>query len=382
MKKFILGIMALSLMVLVGCSQQHSNKSVDNSKPIIEVNGSVITQKTFDDKLKTQLESSILGSQKIDLKDSKNKFIYLLFKDRVVNELIIRELLSQEIEKRNIKIDDKEINDTIEALSKQVGGKEKFEATLKKEGMTVDQFKETVKNDLKVKALVNSLAVTKVSDGDVKRFYEKNRKSKFTSPDSVRASHILISASEEDFRDKIKTEDPKLSNEEVNQKVNEEMAKTKAKTEKILKEVNADPTKFDQYAKKYSEDFSSAKNGGDLGFFGKEDMVKPFSDVAFKLKPDTISEIVKTQFGFHIIKVTDRKKAGVTPYSEVKGEIKKYLEDQNKVAVLQKFIDGLKTSAKINYLNKDYDPANIKKEIKKAAKESKGLINTKPVVKK
>ena len=382
MKKFILGILALSFMVLAGCSQQHANKPVDNSKPIIEVNGSVITQKMFDDKIKTQLESSILGSQKIDLKDPKNKFIYLLFKDRVVNELIIRELLSQEIEKRNIKVSDEEVNKTIDELIKQVGSKEKFEETLKKGNMNIDQFKEIVKNDLKVKALINSLAVTKVSEGDVKRFYDKNKATKFTTPDRVRASHILISASEEDLRDKIKTENPKLSSDEVTQKVNEEMTKASSKAEKILKEVNADPTKFDVYAKKYSEDFSSAKNGGDLGFFGKEDMVKPFSDAAFSLKPDTISEVIKTPFGFHIIKVTDRKKAGVTPYNEVNGEIKKYLEDQNKVMVLQKFMDGLKASAKINYLDKDYDPANIKKEIKDAAKENKSLLTPQPPVKK
>jgi parvulin-like peptidyl-prolyl isomerase len=382
MKKFIVGALALCLTVFAGCSQNKAMKPVDNSKTIIEVNGSGITQKTFDDTLKIQMKSSVMGSQKIDFNDPKNKFIYLIFKDRVANELVIRELLSQEIARRNIKIDEKDVDKAVEDLSKQVGGKDKLNEVLKKNNVNIDQFKETVRNDLKIKALINSISVTSVSDGDVKRFYDQNKTTKFTLPDKVRASHILISASEDDIKDKIKSENPKLSEQDVNKKVAEEMSKLQAKAEKILAEVNANPTEFDKLAKKYSEDFSSAKNGGDLGFFGKEEMVKPFSTVAFNLKPDTVSEVVKTQFGFHIIKVTDRKKAGVTPFNEVKGEIKKYLEDQNKVATLQKFIETLKKSATIKYLDPNYDPAKIQEELKQLSKANKGMLPQQQGVKK
>lgn len=370
MKKLILGFMALSLTVLMGCTQK---QAVDNSKPVIKVNDSVITQKVFDDALNAQVESSIMGAQGIDINDPKNKIIYLIFKDRVANELIIRQLLSQEIEKRNITVNEKDIDKSIEELTKKVGGEKKLKEILKTNKVSMDKFKESMRNDLKMKSLIDSFAITKVSDGEAKRFYEKNKKTKFTHQDTVRASHILISASTDDLKDKIKAENPKISKEELRQKIEKEMSKLNAKAQKILKEAKANPAKFDKLAEKYSEDFSSAKNGGDLGFFAKEEMVKPFSKVAFSLKPDTISNIVRTQFGFHIIKVTDRKTAGVVPYDEVKPEIKKYLEDQNKIQALQKFIDALKSSAKIKYLDEDYNPKNIKKELKNLAKEQKNI---------
>jgi len=164
-----------------------------------------------------------------------------------------------------------------------------------------------------------------------------------------------------------------LSKEAVAAKIDEEVAKAKKKAENILVEVKNKPAEFGKLASRYSEDSSSAKKDGDLGFFAQKDMVKEFADAAFSQKPDTISDLVKTQFGYHIIKVTDRKKAGVTPFKEVEPEIKKYLEDTNKTKVVQNFIEGIKNSAKIEYLDKSYDPAGVQDEIKKLAQSQKPL---------
>ena len=126
----------------------------------------------------------------------------------------------------------------------------------------------------------------------------------------------------------------------------------KAKAEAILAEVKANPDNFEQIAMKKSEDKVSGERGGELGFFSRNDMVKEFSDAAFAMKPNTISEnLVKTNYGFHIIKVTDRAEAGTTPFVKVKDEIKFYLETQEQVKVLKNLTDGLMKTAKIEYID-------------------------------
>ena len=102
-----------------------------------------------------------------------------------------------------------------------------------------------------------------------------------------------------------------------------------------------------------------------MGFFPREAMVKEFSDAAFSLKPDTVSEIVVTQFGNHIIIVTDRAAAGIAPYDQVKGEIKAYLEQSKKISALQNLFDGLKSNAKIEFNDPAFDPKNIQDKLKK-----------------
>ena len=119
-----------------------------------------------------------------------------------------------------------------------------------------------------------------------------------------------------------------------------------------FKEAQAKAADFAELAKKYSDDIGSARNGGDLGFFSKDQMVKPFADAAFSQKPGTVSDLVKSEFGYHIIKVVDRKKAGVMALNEIKDEIKKYLEDEQKMKILQAFIEGLKPQMQVVYIEK------------------------------
>jgi len=137
----------------------------------------------------------------------------------------------------------------------------------------------------------------------------------------------------------------------------------KAKAEKLLAEIKLDPSKFEALAKINSDDPRSATNGGDLGYFQKGQMVPAFDKVVFTLAPGQISDIVKTDFGYHIIKVTDRKRSGIVPFVEIKEEIKKYIANQEKVAILQKLLVNLKNSAYITYLDPQYDLSGIEKEM-------------------
>jgi len=154
-------------------------------------------------------------------------------------------------------------------------------------------------------------AKTVVPEADVKRAYDDNIE-QYSTPEQIRASHILL-----------KTE-------------GKDDAAVKAKAEDILKQAKAGAD-FGELAKKYSEDESNAKNGGDLDYFGHGKMVPEFDAVAFTLQPGQISELVKTQFGYHIIKLTDKKPGTTRPFAELRQQLTdqlSYERAQSKAAEL------------------------------------------------
>ena len=146
-----------------------------------------------------------------------------------------------------------------------------------------------------------------VSDADIKSFYGQNTK-RYGVDEQRRASHILIAVNKDATAAAVAT--------------------AKAKAEKLLSEVRATPTDFAKIAKTNSDDPGSGERGGDLGIFGHGMMVKAFDASAFKLKVDQISDLVRSDFGFHIIKVTEIKPASIKPLDEVKAEISREIKTQ------------------------------------------------------
>ena len=138
-------------------------------------------------------------------------------------------------------------------------------------------------------------AKVNIPDADVEKEY-KNNEEQYKTPEQVRASHILL-----------KTE-------------GKDDAAVKAKAEEILKQARSGAD-FADLAKKNSEDEASAKNGGDLDYFGKGRMVPEFDAAVFAMEPGQISDLVKTQYGYHIIKLVDKKPATTRPYAQVQQQL-------------------------------------------------------------
>jgi len=361
MKKFTLGILASSLIFLGGCFKQKA----DNSKPIIKVNDDVITEKMFEETMQQSYKITGQGEQGQNLDDPKSKFIYLVHKNRVINDLIASKLIKQEAEKRQIKVEESQIDAVIDNIAQSMGGKERFMASLALNKIDEETFRKNIKTDLLKKELIqNIIGDSKVTAEEIKEFYEKNKEDKFKHGEEVKASHILITASENEIKNRLKAEnaDVDLSKEVIEEKVEKELKQVKEKAYQLHEELKDNPDKFAEYAKKYSEDPASSAKGGDLGFFSKEEMVPEFAEAAFSTKPGKLSDIVKTQFGYHIIKVVDRKEAGITPFDEIKTRIKRYLEEKKKMEAFQKLMEESKQSAKIVYLQDEYDLEKIKKE--------------------
>lgn len=138
----------------------------------------------------------------------------------------------------------------------------------------------------------------KLGDDELRKLYNSNLDS-FRTPERVRARHILIKAKKDDKDDE---------------------AKAKAKAEGLLKQIKSGAN-FAELAQKNSDDTGSATKGGDLDFFPREQMVKPFSDSAFSLKINEVSDLVKTDFGYHIIQTTAKEEARLKPFEEVKAKL-------------------------------------------------------------
>jgi peptidyl-prolyl cis-trans isomerase C len=246
-----------------------------------------------------------------------------------LDQLVVYTLLSQESQNRGIKIEDTEIDQKVEQLRKQFPTQEAFAKALADRGMTLDGLKQTARKDLGVTKLMDAEMSTEAvpSDADAKSFYEKNP-DRFKEAEKVRASHILI---------RVDQKAPAAAKQ-----------KARAEIDAVLKQAKAGGD-FAKLAQQHSQDGSAAQ-GGDLDYFTRERMVPEFSKVAFELKPGEISDVVETQFGYHIIKVVDHQAPRTVPYEQVNGKIKEFLGNQKKQQHADAFIDGLKKKSKIEVL--------------------------------
>jgi peptidyl-prolyl cis-trans isomerase C len=246
-----------------------------------------------------------------------------------LDQLVVYTLLSQESRNRGIKVADTEIDQKIEQLRKQFPNQEAFAKALTDRGLTMDRLKHDAQVDISVNKLMDAELANEPapSEQDAKTFYDKNPE-RFKEQEKVRASHILI---------------------KVDQKA-PEAAKQKARAEidEVLKQAKAGGD-FAKLAQEHSQDGSAAQ-GGDLDYFTRDRMVPEFAKVAFELKPGQISDVVQTQFGYHIIKVVDHQAARTVPYEQVDAQIKQFLGNQKKQQHTEAFIDGLKKKSKIEVL--------------------------------
>ncbi|UCG50311.1 MAG: peptidyl-prolyl cis-trans isomerase [Phycisphaerales bacterium] len=210
---------------------------------------------------------------------------------------------------------------------------EEFEKKAAEYGQSFGEFREQLGRQLTYEKLLEPQWAGKIdfNDQDAKKYYDENLK-RYTSPEQVRASHILITPDKSD----------------PNTDPNQAKAKALAKTRDLLKQIN-EGADFAELAKANSKDPGSASRGGDLDYFPRGKMVAPFDKAAFELEVGKISDIVETNYGYHIIKVTDHKEAGVTPFEEVSDGIIEELTQRKKSEFAKEYIESLRAKADIVY---------------------------------
>jgi peptidyl-prolyl cis-trans isomerase C len=248
----------------------------------------------------------------------------------VLDQLIGYKVLAQETKTRKVDVPDAEVDARIGQIRGQFPNEETFTQMLAQRKLTLDQVKSDARQDMAIAKMIEDEIAAKVAvkPEQVTDFYAKNP-DQFKEGESVRASHILIAV-------------PKGADAAAK-------AQARAKAEGILKDVKAGKD-FAALAKEHSADPGSAANGGDLGFFQQGQMVGPFNDAAFSLAPGTTSDLVETDFGFHIIKVAEKKAGRTIPLEEVKPQVEQYLQQMNRQEQTEAFVNGLKAKGKIEVL--------------------------------
>ncbi len=221
--------------------------------------------------------------------DELNKAMLSQYGAEVLNTLISNKVIELEGEKEKVKVTDEEIQAEKEELIEMYGGEESFEAIM--DSNNVDE--EALREDIRIYSLTKKLMEKDIdiTDEEISAYFEENKVS-FDQQEQVEASHILV----EDEATAIEIKE-KLDNGED----------------------------FAELAKEYSTDTASAENGGELGYFAKGEMVEEFEATAFSMEINEISAPVKTEYGYHIIKVTAKKEAKEATLDEVKEDIREQL---------------------------------------------------------
>ncbi|MFT3850742.1 MAG: SurA N-terminal domain-containing protein [Propionivibrio sp.] len=310
----------------------------------------------------------------------------------ILNSLIDKHLLILEADKKHLMTGDDTLRDVIRAIpGLQENGKfsmERYESALRSKGMSRPQFEARLRQDLTLQQLLGSVSETaivsatqadallrlqleerqfneyriasepfadkvKVDAAEVQKYYDDN-KMQYEVAEQVKAEYVVLSldallsqvtvsdteikAWYDGHKDRYEVpEERRASHILILAKPDADKAKAKAKAEEVLAELQKSPAKFAELAKKYSEDPGSAQKGGDLGFFGRGMMVKPFEEEVFKQKEGDLSGLVESEFGYHIIKLTGIKAGSLRPIEEVKAEIEGELKRQ---AASRKFAEA------------------------------------------
>ncbi|CAH2213787.1 peptidylprolyl isomerase [Tepidibacter aestuarii] len=297
------------------------------SKDVVaRVNDKVITVSEYEKTLAMYKKNfeAIYGEGIWETEVETGQTVIEVVKERVLNNMINDEVIYQIAQNENITVEDKDVEEQFKQFKAQVELNEEFKKFLEENGID-DQF---LKNQLKKDMLIskyneNYTASLELNDEKLKEYYEKNKEE--YKKEEVRASHILFKTIDDSMNP--------LSDEDKN------AAKKKAE-DILLRAKNGED--FASLAKEYSEDTASGNYGGDLGYFGKGVMVQEFEKGAFELNPGEISDLVETQFGYHIIKVFD-KAYEIIPFEDVKDEIQLDIE----IGSYEEKIDQFKKDNKV-----------------------------------
>lgn len=324
--RWLAGLLAVVFLafIVTGC----------NFGAVAKVNGVSIPKSKLEKRLEKQKKVMEKDGAKFEGESGKKMLDAL--RVQILEQLISEELTLQAAKKEGVMPTDKEIEDRMNQMIKSFGSKEEFDKALKEYGYTEDDMRDYLKVQLATNKLFEKVTRNvSVTDDEVKKYFEENKQN-YKIPEGVKVRHILIRF------------------DTANEKVGRTEEKAKQEAEEILKKIKAGAD-FAQLAKEKSEDPGSKDNGGLLvnpatqdQYFSRDMLDKAFADAAFALKPGEITkEVVKSSYGYHIIKLEDKRPEKMPTFEEVKDKVKEDLLQSKKNEVFKKYLDDFKKKSKI-----------------------------------
>lgn len=251
-------------------------------------------------------------------------------RESVLEKMIKLELLSQESKKAGVSVGATDIDNELKVYKKGFADDKSFAKALGEAGITEGELRKQIGKNLTIQKFIDTKFKGKaqVTEQEAKDFYNNNQ-DKFVQPEMAHARHILITAKETESK--------------------ADKDRKRAKLVQIKKQLK-DGADFAELAKQFS-DCPSKERGGDLGFFPRGQMVKPFEQAVFKMMPGDVSDVVETEFGFHLIKLEEKKPAKTVSFDEAKAKITAYLTQEKVTGNIEAFLAETKAKATIKILS-------------------------------
>lgn len=334
MKTYLMSL-ACFVILSVACglarsAEPNAPDQTTSDSVAVTVNGHDIYESQIEEELKPQLERMSKQLPPALVEQNKKRL-----RTQTLERMVVEELLDEQIKKADITVIEEDVNNQLKQMASQQRpplSMEDFKAMIEAYGRSFDEVKQRIKRGLSYQKLLEAKWAGKinVTEEDAQKYYSENKR-RFETPEQVRASHILITPDTTD----------------LNSDPNQAKAKAKEKAEDLLKQIK-EGADFAELAKANSACPSAAK-GGDLDFFRRGQMVGPFEKAAFELDVGQISDVVETRFGYHIIKVTDKKQASTKTFDQAKDDIINTLKQTKQSEFAKTYIDSLKADASIVY---------------------------------
>ena len=300
-----------------GKDTEPSAQTADPDKKVAEVNGVIITQAELDREIDNLLRKGQMNQTQPVSED---------FKQKALDNLIKKELIYQAAKKSGVKVDEAEVEKQFEQVKGRFPSDDAFKEILENQNMTKEQVKDEIRQALVIRSYIENEFMEQIEvTEEMKKEYYSGNKEKFKQPERVKASHILV---------KVPPDADEKTRKEAREKI-----------EKIQEEIKAGED-FTKLAQEKSEGPSSEK-GGDLGFFMRGQMVKPFEEAAFSLKEGEVSQIVETQFGYHIIKVSEKESEKTMSYEEMAPRIEQFLKQEKMMKMVQDKLEQMRENVDI-----------------------------------
>ena len=304
----LLAFMAITFVIApltFSATDAEKKEETKERKVVAKVNGKPI----YEDQLSGDVSKSLKKWKKYGMKQQTPELTYK-FQTRALNKVIDDELVIQAAQKIKVTDLDEKVDVKLQKMKKKYRTEEQFEDHLKRRNLTLKELQGNLAQQVHVDEYLKKQGIIDpdIPEAKIKEFYDSGPEN-YARKETIEVSHILIKVEEG--------------------ATPEEKEKAYLKIEEIRKEIIGGKD-FAEMAKEHSQ-CNSASGGGSLRHIERGYMPKEFDEVAFTIEKNTVSDIVETKFGYHIILVTDKKSGGIAPYEEVRDFIKKYLQkDESK----------------------------------------------------
>jgi parvulin-like peptidyl-prolyl isomerase len=313
---------------------------------IATVNGSPVSRKFYEMFLRNGREELGLTA---DTEEGRRKLEEL--REGIVSELIDRALIAQEAGRRGLQVTPERLSQTEQREIAKLGGERQFAEYLQTHNFTRDEYRAGIRDMIYGELLTEEAAAqSTVSDEEIKTYYETQRRRDGGSlqlPERVTAAHILVNARPQTISQELQRERG-LNGDALAVAVRGELERRRARATELRREAARAGANFAELARARSDDAATRERGGDLGTFAHGAHTRAFDDAAFALKPGEVSDVIETEYGYHIIKLTGREPARAVRLEEAAPEIRTRLLKEKRARLLAGWLKEARGKAKVS----------------------------------